>query len=137
MNKKRKKTVKCPYCGHVAVLRPKASLREDFTGDEWVYVCSRYPECDSYVGVIPGTKEPMGTLANPSLRAKRIEAHKVLGKIWKSGLMSRKDAYRWLRESLGMKESQAHIALFSDYLCGQTIERCRGLLKANHIVEGG
>lgn len=137
MSNRKNRSIKCTYCGHTAVLRPRASLREDFVVDEWVYVCSRYPECNSSVGVVLGTKKPMGTLANPALRAKRIETHRMLDRVWKSGLMGRKETYRWLRESLGMKESQAHIGHFSDYLCDKTIEMCRRLLIAKNITEKG
>lgn len=135
--KRKKKIVKCPYCGRTAVLRPRAFLKGGALTEGMVYVCSRYPECDSYVGVIPGTKEPMGILAGPELRAKRIQAHKLLERIWESGLMSKRNAYRWLRESLGMREAQAHIALFSDYMCDRTAELCQKLLQANHVEKGG
>ncbi len=37
MGKRKQRPMKCPYCGHTAVLKPKASLREDFDGDEWVF----------------------------------------------------------------------------------------------------
>ena len=69
VKKKRKKPMRCPYCGALRVtdcdgdyeLKPRQ-------GDTMLYVCSRYPECDAYVRVQPGKAIPLGTLANGDLR---------------------------------------------------------------------
>lgn len=38
--------------------------------------------------------------------------------------MSKKEAYRWLQVQLGLPESEAHIARFSEYRCMQVIRLC-------------
>ena len=50
-------------------------LYGDRSREEYVYVCTNYPRCDSCVGVHTGTKKPKGTLANSELRNKRIRTH--------------------------------------------------------------
>lgn len=67
----------------------------------------------------------MGTLANGDLRHKRIEAHKAFDWMWRSGLMSKRQAYKWMQAKLGLNEEQAHIAKFSEYMCGELIALCR------------
>ena len=73
---------------------------------------------------------PMGTLADRNLRRKRMEAHSALNQLIGSGIMTRKQAYRWLQLQLGLPESEAHIAKFSELRCQKVIELCRALSRA-------
>lgn len=102
----------------------KRSLWRRGKNDGYLYVCDRYPQCDAYVGAHQGTKLPMGTLANGDLRNKRIQAHKAFDWLWKSGLMSKQQAYIWMQAKLGLDSQQAHIAKFSEYMCNQLIIVC-------------
>lgn len=134
MKKKRKRLHTCPYCGSTAVLRPANFVYHDGDPKRHLCVCSRYPECDAYVSVDERTLEPLGTLANGDLRHRRIEAHRLFDQIWRSHIMSRANAYRWLREKYGLREDQAHIAQFNDYLCEDLIRQCREALRANRVA---
>ena len=66
----------------------------------------------------------MGSLADPALRRKRIQAHAAFARLWKEGPLTKKQAYRWLRGALGLPEEQAHIACFSHYQCDRLIAMC-------------
>ena len=70
--KDRPARIRCPYCGRSAVLRKASYVHKEKALDEYLYVCSGYPECNAYVGVHAGTMQPKGTLANGDLRHKRI-----------------------------------------------------------------
>ena len=131
---RRKKNLTCPYCGSATVLRPDSFVYKENARGKHLYVCSRYPECDAYVSVNEDTLEPLGTLANGELRHKRIEAHRAFDQIWRNRIMTRSNAYRWLREKYGMRADQAHIAQFSDYMCESLIRECQKTLKANRIA---
>ena len=72
----------------------------------------------------------MGTLADKSLRIKRRQAHIALSQLWERGLMTRKEAYRWLQVQLGLPESEAHIGRFSAYRCEQVIDLCGRFVRA-------
>ncbi len=121
----KKKNIYCPYCGAKASLRPTSVVYGDAAKtDGYLYVCDRYPKCDSYVGAHQRTKLPMGTLANGDLRHKRIEAHKAFDWMWKSGLMTKWQAYKWMQGKLALTDKQAHIAKFSEYMCDRLIEEC-------------
>ncbi len=130
---KRIKKIVCPYCGSVAVLRDGKYVYGDRTKGERLYVCSNYPNCDSYVGVHKGTSIPLGMLANSELRNKRIRAHKLFDSIWKNKLMSKKEAYRWMEYFMGVSENDAHIGKFSDYRCEELMKKCKEILSNNHI----
>ena len=132
--KPKKKSMKCSYCGHTAVLRKAPYVYGEKAIEEYLYVCSRYPECNSYVGVHKGTLIPKGTLANGDLRHKRIEAHKVFSKLWSEGIMNKNEAYRWLRYTFGLSSGQAHIGQFSDYRCDELIRTCQKVLQNNQIA---
>ena len=96
-----------------------------------MYVCARYPACDSYVSAHRRTHLPMGTLANRPLRIKRMEAHEAFNRLWKSGMMSRTAAYHWLQVQMGLPPEEAHIAKFSEWRCEQVIRLCRQFLSPN------
>lgn len=128
---KQKKIIRCSYCGRPAVLKPASEIYHDPNRKGYVYACSNYPACNCYVGTYPGTKVPMGTLADPELRKKRIQAHQAFDQIWQNGIFSRDQAYRWLADKFGLALSQTHIALFSQYLCEQVIAESEQVLQ-NH-----
>ena len=116
--------IKCPYCGAKALLRPASMVRRGAAPGEEVYACARYPVCDAYVAAHRDSRLPMGTLADQKLRQKRREAHLALNRLWEYGCMSKKEAYRWLQVQLGLPESEAHIAHFSEFRCEQVIRLC-------------
>jgi len=123
----KKKPIHCPYCGAKASLRPATVVYGSNTKemDSYLYVCDRYPQCDSYVRAHKRTKLPMGTLADGDLRNKRIQAHKAFDWLWKSGLMTKWQAYKWMQGKLALNDEQAHIAMFSEYMCDCLIAECQ------------
>jgi len=122
--------IRCPYCGAQAFLRPASVVHRWAQPYEEVYVCARYPACDAYVSAHRESHLPMGALANRQLREKRRQAHIALNKLWERGLMSRKEAYRWLQLQLGLPESEAHIGRFSEFRCEQVIGLCERFTSA-------
>ena len=132
----KKQTIRCPYCGSPAILKDASYVygNNSFGGN--VYVCNRYPACDSYVGVHQGSLLPKGSLAGPVLRKKRVQAHRVFDQLWKRGIFSCQDAYRWLADKFCLEIRQAHIGKFSDYMCDQLIQEASTVLQNNHIPLG-
>ena len=126
--------IKCPYCGSRALLRPASMVRDDAAPGEEIYVCARYPVCDSYVSAHRDSRLPMGTLADQALRRKRRQAHCAMNRLWKSGCMSKKEAYRYLQVQLGLPESEAHIGRFSEYRCEQVIRLCNRFARVQGIT---
>lgn len=114
--------IRCPHCGAQAVLRPSSVVYQDRARPgEHLYVCARYPKCDSYVSAHKKTLLPMGTLANASLRRKRILAHRSFNRLWEEGPMKKWQAYQWMQAKLALPSDQAHIAMMSEYMCDQLI----------------
>ena len=122
--------IKCPYCGSRALLRPASVVYERTLPGEEVYVCAPFPVCNAYVSAHRDSHLPMGTLADQPLRQKRRQAHIALSQLWERGLMTRKEAYRWLQVQLGLPESEAHIGRFSAYRCEQVIDLCGRFVRA-------
>lgn len=133
--KKKMKTpqIKCPYCGRHAVLRKADYVYKEHALEGYLYVCSGYPACNSYVGVHAHSMLPKGSLANGDLRHKRIETHRIFDAIWKNGILSRKEAYRWMQDTFCLSSHQAHIGEFSDYRCDCLMNECRKVLQNNKI----
>ena len=117
--------MKCPYCGAEVVLRNSSEVYHNnkYYGKMWV--CSNFPDCDAYVGCHAGTTIPLGRLANKRLRNLKKEAHRQFDPIWKSGLMSRKEAYRWLADMLRIPIDECHIGMFDIKMCQKVIYLCK------------
>lgn len=140
-NRKKKRIkneqVRCPYCGSVAVLRSADGIYHDNSRHTMLYVCKNYPKCNSYVRVHEGTKTPVGTLANPELRALRRTAHHYFDRLYLSGLMGKNEAYQWLAYLLSAPKSEAHIGHLGEYYCKLVIEESKKLLENNRQQKKG
>ena len=78
--------------------------------------------CRSRVGCHPRTMIALGSLASAELRRARKDAHEAFDPLWKSGRMSRKKAYSWLANKLGVDE--AHMGSMDEEQCQRVIEIC-------------
>ena len=74
------------HCGSPAVLRSAEGLCRVHQEGAMAYVCSRYPDCDSFVMAHAKTLKPMGSLAGPELRRLRYNAHKEFNRLYQSGI---------------------------------------------------
>lgn len=94
-------TLICPFCGD------KLIWKESRYGG--FYGCASWARtrCRGSVGCHPGTKIPLGTPADAETKALRIKAHDLFDNMWKTEGMSRKAAYEWLADAMGVDE--AHI----------------------------
>ncbi len=141
MKKNKKKKVgnygllRCPYCGGTVVYRSAEGIYKDNSKGTMLYVCSRFPECDAYVRVHPGTKIPMGTMADHKLRALRNTAHKHFDKLHNSGYMTRQEAYMWLANVINAPLSQAHIGYLGEYYCNLVIKESDKLLRTKQAMK--
>ena len=52
---------------------------------------------------------PRGKPANRETRQARMDAHSEFDKLWKNGHMSRRRAYKWLQQELGVPREQCHM----------------------------
>lgn len=122
---------RCPYCGAKMRLRSAEGIYNDDKYHTMLYVCDSYPRCDTYVRTIPGTDIPVGTPANGRLRAERIAAHRSFDQMIKTGLMSKDEAYAWLRRFLQRNKDEAHIGCLDVYACRQVAHECSRIMENN------
>ncbi len=73
------------------------------------------------------------TPANAKTRAARIGAHVVFDRLWKTGLMSRVGAYKWMAGITGLEQEKAHIGMFKESQCNLVIKRAEALLEKQSI----
>lgn len=117
----------CPFCGSSVSLVDSTKVYGRSYG--LIYLCDSYPTCDTRVGCHPGTVTPLGTLANAELRRWRNRTHSKFDPLWKSGRMSRKAAYKWLSQQLGLPKSQTHIGMFDKEQCQRALAAVEELIK--------
>lgn len=104
--------LKCGDCGAPMEIRPSKF--------GCFYGCSRWPECKgTHSAAKDGT--PRGTPANKETRNARTQAHCVFDQVWKKRFLSRREAYRWIREQMDLSHTEAHIGQFSLEQCEQLI----------------
>lgn len=111
----------CPYCGAES---KKVTGKEIYPhrpdlAHKTFYQCA---PCDAYVGCHPGTCKALGRLANAELRKAKSAAHKIFDDIWRSGYMSRSQAYSWLAGQLGIEKKDCHIGMFDVDQCEQVVD---------------
>ncbi len=128
-------TVNCPYCKKPARLVDGTVIyphRDDLSELNF-WQCA---PCDAYVGChkegawffYRGEKQisdgtlPLGRLANAELRRAKSAAHAAFDPIWRSGGMSRKDAYSWLASKLKIKKDDCHIGMMN-------VEGCNAIVR--------
>ena len=125
----------CPYCG--ADVRFHSSSAFVYRGTDYgpIYACSRYPTCDAIVGVHKGTTEPLGRLANRSLRGWKKRAHAAFDPIWQFRMergtlksKARGATYGWLADQLGIPVEACHIGMFDEETCQRVVAVCEPIL---------
>ncbi len=107
---KHREHLSCPECGAPMVLKPSKFGQ--------FYGCSRWAEtkCPGSHGA-HANGAPLGTPANRATKDARIRAHEAFDTLWKSGGMSRKAAYQWMRETMDLTKADAHIGQFTEQQC--------------------
>lgn len=116
------RAVICDYCGRHADLYGGLDVypdRKDLV-DRQFWVCW---SCDAWVGCRKDSDEPSGELADEALRAARVAAHKAFDPIWEQELMTKREAYDWLAQALGMPREESKIGLM-------TLEDCSRVSQA-------
>lgn len=108
----------CPYCGSPLEKRRRKDVISDrnIAGDDCeILVCSRYPECDSYVSFYP--EKTNGIPADGFSRFLRQRTHRIFNIIYKTGIKSRENAYELLNQELGKSGKYSHIRFADVYDC--------------------
>jgi len=122
--------VTCPHCGAAVKIVCNSEIYNGQQYGEWpwAYKCDG-SLCDAYVGMHPFTNIPLGTLATRPIREARKRAKAAFNPLWKSGDMSRNEAYAWLAEQLGIANTdECHIGWFDVSMCIRVVKvvRARG-----------
>ena len=117
-------SLKCPYCGNTAKLVTGKSVYPHLPElyGKYFYMCE---PCEAWVGCHPGTKTPLGRLANMELRRLKSAAHAAFDPLWRAKIRrdkctkahARGAGYAWLADKLGIKVDECHIGMFDESLC--------------------
>lgn len=98
----------------------------------WGYHCLN---CRAAVSTHPGTRIPMGRMADSATRALRLRAHLTFDPLWQFGRLSRDKAYRILAEALGLSEAECHIGMMNKQHLLDTIAFARSYLSDAAAIE--
>jgi hypothetical protein len=81
----------------------------------------------AYVGCHPGTRKPLGTLADTFTRYWRSKAHQAFDPLWKHSSLTRTQAYAKLAKQLEISLPECHIGLFDAKMCKRVVEATHNL----------
>lgn len=114
----------CDCCGSSEVaLKNNAEVYGRSFGEwPWIYLCE---DCGSYVGLHPLTNIPLGTLADSATREARKASKTPFEALYRSGRMSRSDAYSALAGKLGIPPEKCHFAWFDVDMCKKAAKAAR------------
>lgn len=120
----------CNRCNKMTVLVVNNSTIYGKQYGKWpfAYLCSN---CHSYVGMHPNTFIPLGTLADEVTRAARRDCKVSFESVWKTGLLSRSEAYKWLAQELGISPGDCHFGWFEADVCFRAKTICEQYLEQN------
>jgi hypothetical protein len=118
------KALHCHFCGGTAYLEDNSIIYGESKGSGKSYVCENFPRCNTYIAAHAGNWAPMGTLANAKLRRMRSQCHGKFDKLWRGkAKMTRKDAYIWLADKMGVDLDHAHFGCFTEDQCKRFLRR--------------
>lgn len=119
----------CHYCAGPTFLVDAETLypfRAKFVGRKFVKCepCAAWALADEQ-------GEPIGRIANVTLRAKRRRAYEAFEPLWKHGVardtpeeIAKAGAYDFLARELGMSADNCRFNYFDEYDCDRAIEIC-------------
>lgn len=112
--------MKCQYCDREAELVTGEKTYPHLTSLHHIPFWFCQP-CEAWVGCHPGTKTPLGSVANAELRLKRMQAHSAFDSTW-TNRKERSKQYAWLADVMGLSEDKCHIGSFSEEQCQQVLD---------------
>ena len=122
----------CIYCGAPVLFTDSKIVYGKSYG--YFYLCSN-TNCGAHVGIHKEGQykdEPLGRLADATLRHWKQQAHSSFDLLWKgkSRIMTRKEAYSVAQNLLGLDADFCHIGMFNVEQCKELIQK----LKDNELV---
>lgn len=119
--------VECPHCrSSVSVVRNDEIYGKCYGDWPWAYLCDG---CGAYVGMHPFTAIPLGTLANEEQRRARKTCKVDFEVLWKTGRITRDQAYAELADHMGIEKEACHFGWFDVDQCHAAQEWARGRAK--------
>jgi len=92
------------------------------------YRCAKgWNVCKGSHGAHPNGS-PMGIPAKYKIRKLRTEAHETFDRLWKkdsrgNSIMSRSEAYAWMRKALELDKAEGHISRFDANQCRKLMQK--------------
>lgn len=115
----------CPNCGGpVKFVNNTEIYGKPYGKWPYAFLCENRV-CDSYVGVHPNTRIPLGSLANKETREARSRHKPKFHSLIKVRGWSRSKGYKWLSNQLKIAPELTHWGMFDIETCNRAGEICQ------------
>lgn len=113
----------CCYCGSKIEVRHHLDHYGKIYSSNWpwLYCCT---QCGASTGMHPRTAIPVGILADSQTRAARSSCKGPFTRLYESGRISRRRAYRLLAAKLGVEVDKCHFGWFDAETCYRAVAAC-------------
>lgn len=101
---------RCPFCGGGVVHTSNMHLYGKVYGNGMCFMCV---ECKASTGC-HSNGYPLGVLSNKKMKRLKMECHDYFDRIWKSGQLTRSQAYGLLAARLNIKKKHCHFGYFNE-----------------------
>jgi len=120
----------CPNCGAEVKLVKNSEIYNGREFGKWpyAYLCVDRENCNSYVGLHPGTDIPLGVLADDATRLARRKAKEYFQPLWRgkrTRFRERTEAYQWLADELGIPFEECHFGWFDEDMAVRAERICK------------
>lgn len=138
--KKERQVSRCPVCGAPIKMIPESEMGFRFESKsgrkfEFYWVCSKYPECNTYCPADNSNKKPWGVLAGPSLRYKHMAIHHWENHMVKYGFYSREGFRSLCSYLVGTKRAcMTHVRNMTEMECDTILSYMLQLYRTNQKV---
>lgn len=132
------KDIYCCYCGqYVDAERTTGDVVYPHRPDLANLIFYRCPTCGNFVGTHKKDGRPLGVIATPTMKARRMQIHALIDPLWKSGAIKRQKLYKIMSKILGYEYHTAETMSLEDLDKVEKVARrvAEEIIKKGEFVE--
>lgn len=125
----------CPYCGAPVEFKSNEVIYRHNFNNGFVYICARFPECNSYVAAHSVSRKPLGILADKNTRDLRKSVFRIVSPYWQKGLVRKQTVYETIAKILNKEGAFISIAQLNKNECNTVLSQWFYYFEPAHVLQ--